>query len=98
MTNKQIIDFDTCFFDDKIKIEIFQNNSTAKVNLVAKTSMRLCEMVFENPEDEDEELVPITLLDKKSGFQAGTIFINMKYEALDSTLLDQTWPNELKGP
>lgn len=68
MTNKQIIDFDTCFFDDKIKIEIFQNNSTAKVNLVAKTSMRLCEMVFENPEDEDEELIPITLKDKKTGF------------------------------
>lgn len=60
-------------------------------------SIPLAEFVFENVEDADEELYPVTLTDKKTGFQAGTLFIKIAYRPMDSGLLDPTWGNKLQA-
>ena len=68
LVKKQVIDFDSVFFDDSIKIQIYQKNSNAKVHQVGKVTLPLAEFVFENLEDADEELYPVTLTDKRTGF------------------------------
>ena len=64
----QQIDFDTCFFDDEIKIQIFEKGSTAKVFQVGKVVLSMCDFVFENLEDMDEEIYPVTIVDPKTRF------------------------------
>ena len=68
LKQKQIIDFDTCFFDDSLKVQIYEKNSTAKVHQVAKVTLPLCEFIFENPEDKDEEIYPVTLVNPRTLF------------------------------
>jgi len=39
------MEFDTYFFDDLIKVELFHRKSTAKANLVGKASVKMRELV-----------------------------------------------------
>ena len=96
LSKKQVIDFDSCFFDDSIKIQVYQKNSTAKVNQVGKVSLPLAELVFENLDDADEEFYPVTLRDKRTGFEAGTLLLKVNYKPIESKLLSPDWPRQLK--
>jgi len=40
-----VMEFDTYFFDDQIKVELFHRKSTAKANLVGKASVKIRELV-----------------------------------------------------
>ena len=88
LDKRQVLDFDSVFFDDSIKIQVYQKNSTAKVHQVGKVTVPLAEFVFENLDDEDEELYPVTLRDKRTGFEAGTLFIKINYKPMDASLLN----------
>ena len=61
------------------------------MNQVGKVAIPLAEFVFENTEDADEELYPVTLQDKRTGYKAGTIFIKINYKPIDKTLLNPNW-------
>ena len=63
---KQVIDFDSYYFDDAVKIQIYQKNSTAKINQVGKITLHLSDLVFENLDDADEEFYPVTLKCKRT--------------------------------
>ena len=97
LVKKQELLFDSCFFDNNIKIEVYQKNSTAKVHKIGQESIPLAEFVFENLDDEDEELYPVTLKDKKTGFEAGTLFIKINYKPIDHSLLSPSWPEKLRS-
>ena len=55
----------------------------------------MAEFVFENLDDADEELYPVTLKDKKTGFENGTLFIKINYKPMDKSLLSSTWPDKM---
>ena len=95
LRKKQVLDFDSAFFDDSIKIQVYKNNSTAKVHQIGKVTVPLAEFVFDNLDDADEELYPVTLKDKKTGFESGTLFIKISYKPIDKSLLDAAWTNKL---
>ena len=95
LAKRQELQFDSFFFDDKIKIEVYQKNSTAKVHKIGQVSIPMAEFVFENLDDVDEELYPITLKDKKTGFESGTLFIKINYKPIDKALLTPSWPEKL---
>ena len=97
LNKRQVLDFDSAFFDDTIKIQIYQNNSTAKVHQVGKVTIPLAEFVFENLNDADEELYPVTLKDKRTGFEAGTLFVKINYKPIEKELLTDQWPDNLKA-
>lgn len=42
----QRVEFATCFFDDQIKVQVYQNNSTAKANLIGKAIINLRDLEF----------------------------------------------------
>lgn len=65
---------------------------------MGKIKVPLAEFVFENLDDADEELYPVTLKDKRTGFEAGTLFIKISYRPMDSKLLAPTWPDKLLAP
>ena len=92
--NQQIF-FDTCYFDDEIKIQVYEKGSTAKVYMVAKVNLPMCEFVFENLEDMAEELYPVTLMDPKTNFRFGTLFLKLNYRALDNSLVNPAWTDHL---
>lgn len=97
LQKRQKLDFDSVFFDDTVKIQIYQNDSTAKVHQVGKVTIPLAEFVFDNASDEDEELYPITLRDPRTGFEAGTLFVKIEYKPIDEKLLDISWADNLKA-
>ena len=51
----------------------------------------MAEFVFENLDDDDEELYPVTLKNKRDGFEAGTLFIKINYKPMDASLITPTW-------
>ena len=53
--------------------------------------------MFENLDDADEELYPVTLKDKKTGFENGTLFIKINYKPMDKSLLSSTWPDKMRS-
>ena len=57
----------------------------------------MAEFVFENLDDADEELYPVTLKDKKTGFENGTLFIKINYKPMDKSLLSSTWPDKMRS-
>lgn len=58
-------------------------------------TLPLAEFVFENLEDADEEFYPVTLTDKRTGFQAGTLMIKINYKPFQKNLLAPTWADKL---
>ena len=46
-------------------------------------------------EDADEEFYPVTLTDKRTGFQAGTLMIKINYKPIQKNLLVATWADKL---
>ena len=63
--------------------------------MVAKVNLPMCEFVFENLEDTDEELYPVTLIDPKTNFRFGTLFLKLNYRPLDSSLMNPAWTDHL---
>lgn len=39
----------------------------------------------------------MTLKDKRTGFEAGTLFIKISYKPIDKNLLDATWSAKLQA-
>lgn len=75
---------------------MYQKNSTAKVHKIGQVKIPLAEFVFENLDDADEELYPVTIKDKKTGFESGTLFIKINYKPMDKGLLSPSWPEKLR--
>ena len=40
----------------------------------------------------------MTLKDKRTGFEAGTLFIKINYKSIDEKLLSPNWSDKLVGP
>ena len=57
--------------------------------------MPLAEFVFDNANDADEELYPITLKDKRTQFEAGTLFVKIAYKPIQEDLLAIGWSDNL---
>ena len=55
----------------------------------------MCDFVFENLEDMDEEIFPVTLTDPKTRFQSGTIFLKLNYTPIDINLVNPAWVDSL---
>ena len=58
-------------------------------------NLPLCEFIFENPEDKDEEIYPVTLINPRTLLQAGTIFFKLNYKPIDSALVNPAWEKDL---
>ena len=90
LTEKQLdapLNFDTFFFDDYITCRVYHKNSTAKIHQIGKVKLYLRDLVFH-----DASLIhPCTLQNKVTGFEAGTIFLRFKYEAMPVALIDPAW-------
>ena len=59
-------------------------------------NLPLCEFIFENLEDVDEEIYPVTLKNPRTGLQAGTIFFKLNYKPIDEKLVNPAWKGYLK--
>lgn len=92
----QKIEFPTSFFDDTIKVQVFQNNSTAKVNLLGKATLHLRDLAFNTAMHATGELSIFPLTLRKGQFCAGTVFFEVAYKALWKHLLLSTWPDQLR--
>lgn len=92
-----MIEFPTGFFDDKLKIQVFHNNSTVKSNLVGKACVYLRDLEFNTAMHATGEppIYPLTIRSSRGQFEAGTLFLNMKYSALSKNLLQPDWANRL---
>jgi hypothetical protein len=81
-----VMEFDTCFFDDEIQVELFHKNSTANANLVGKAIFTMRELVT-------GYFYPVTLVNKQH--IAGTLFFTTTYQPSDRSLFNKTWPTNL---
>jgi len=91
-----VLEFDTQFFDDALKICVFHKNSTAKAHLVAKRVLPIREIVFDRPDFEADNFYPISMKQKRTNFVAGTLFCECEYKAMDRNLLAPEWITSLK--
>jgi hypothetical protein len=59
--------FDTYFFDDYLKIQVYQNRSTAKANLIGKATVYLRDLAFNTPMFKTGEtpIYPITINNRR---------------------------------
>ena len=66
---------------------MFHKNSTAKIHQIGKVKIHLRDLVF----CDASVIHPCTLLNKGTGFEAGTIFLRFKFDAMPVALLDPAW-------
>jgi len=63
----QRVEFATCFFDDQIKVQVYQNNSTAKANLIGKAIINLRDLEFNTAMHANGEppIYPLTITSRR---------------------------------
>lgn len=86
------MDFDTLFYDDTILLEVFQKNSTAKVNKIGDADINLREV--QDLSGSEGALFPVTVM--KAAFVVGEVFLSFKYKPIDEALLRPKWSTNLK--
>lgn len=66
----QRVEFPTHFFDDLLKVQVYQNNSTAKVNLIGKATINLRDLEFNTAMHATGEpaIYPLTVTSRRGQF------------------------------
>ena len=67
--------FDTFFFDDNIRVEVYHRNSPNKVNCIGKGSIELREIEF----DSALSLLGVPVYNKKLGKNVGYLYFRVTY-------------------
>jgi Ca2+-dependent lipid-binding protein len=87
------VEFTTSFFDDRLKVQVYQNNSTSKANLVGKAIINLRDLEFNTAMHATGEppIYPLTVVSRRGQFAAGTLFLHVTYSAINKNLLYSDW-------
>lgn len=75
LDKRQELYFDTYFYDDVIKLELFQKNSTLKTNLIGKASINLSLYHLNGP-----CVIPVEIMSKKLNKIIGIVYFKMVYK------------------
>ena len=78
---KRKIEFDTHFFDDEVKINIYQKNSLLKSNFIGKGVLSLKDASFdkEGTEERYTSIVCLPVINKKLEMTVGYIYLKLSY-------------------
>lgn len=89
--NKQLA-FETYYFDDLIKVDVFHKNSPNKVNCIGKGKIDLREIEFDSMPH--GSIIGVPVKNKKLGKIIGYLYLKVSYNGRDSKLFDM---NQLFG-
>ena len=80
------IQFDTFYFDDFVKLDVFHKNSFLTPNMTGKSMLPLS-----HPSFDPESLFSLPIYNKKLQRTVGYVYLKLDYTPRDSSLFDPEW-------
>jgi hypothetical protein len=86
--------FDTYFFDDSVKVQVYHRNSPNKVNCIGKGTVELREVQF----DSRYTLLSVPLFNKKLQRVVGYLYFTLTYQGRSPKLFDLSQLEYMQQP
>eukprot|EP00347_Sterkiella_histriomuscorum_P014269 403361529 len=80
------IRFDTQYFDDQIKLDIFHKGSSIKNNMVGKGILNLKDISFDQ-----DSIIPVEIYNKKISRITGILYVKVFYSPMDQDIYEDDW-------